>query len=332
MTEPDKKELKKAFKAATGKGKEFSFDDNENVGKDLHPEPPKPEPDKSKLNPDDLKFEPYRGIDGTGRRISIESDDDDGTDIPLGDDDEALSDDDMFELEQEMRAEQERTFDAAGHMLPRRREIRDALENVSNLSMADVITAGIIEETYRGRMPDARVDAMTAAALLMDADNFDDITGLFQPETVGMVDEMHRMMMAPEEDVRLLELGGMEPDTKRLFLANTAAGMEMTKYEMKEYGDAGPEKEEHEALAKFIVAAAKEDLDQRIVNRAIKSFNEVSEMCGHGTTIKQLAGGELVINDQPDIVVKVDKPETEKPAQRAEGTAKPAPKKNNKKR
>jgi len=317
--DPDKKELKKAFKAATGKGKEFSFDDNENVGKDLHPEPA---PDKSKLDPEDLTFEPYRGIDGNGRRISVESDDDDGTEIPLGDD-EAMSEDDLFELEQEIRQEQERTFDAAGHMLPRRREIRDALENISNLSMSDVITAGIIEETYRGRLPDARVDAMTAAALLMDADNFDDITGLFQPETVGMVDEMHRMMAEPEAEVKLLELGGMEPDSKRLFLANAAAGMEMLKYEMKEYGDEGPEKEEHDMFAKFIVAAAKEDVDQRIVARAIKSFNEVSEMCGHGTTIKQLPGNEFAINDLPDIVVKVDKPET--------GAAKPKPKKNNKK-
>lgn len=321
--EPDKKELKKAFKAATGKGKEFSFDDNENVGKDLHPEPPKPEEDKTKLNPDDLKFEPYRGVNGERGRISIDSDDDDGTEIPLGGDDDEFSEEDMFEMEQEFRAEQERAISAAGHMLPRRREIRDALENVSNLSMADVITAGIIEETYRGRLPDLRVDAMTTAALLMDADNFDDITGLFQPETVGMVDEMHRMMMEPDEEVKLLELGGMEPDSKRLFLANTAAGMEMTKYEIREYGDAGPELEEHEILAKFIVAAAKDDVDTRIVNRAIKAFNEVSEMCGHGTTIKQLAGGELVINDLPDIVVKVDKPQTPK---------KPGPKKNDKKR
>jgi hypothetical protein len=307
--DPDKKELKKAFKAATGKGKEFSFDDNEKVGKDLHPPEKKPEPDTTKLNPEDLKFEPYRGIDGNGRRITVESDDDDGTEIPLGDDDEAMSEDDLFELEQEIRQEQERTFDAAGHMLPRRREIRDALENISNLSMSDVITAGIIEETYRGRLPDARVDAMTAAALLMDADNFDDITGLFQPETVGMVDEMHRMMAEPEAEVKLLELGGMEPDSKRLFLANAAAGMEMTKYEMKEYGDTGPEKEEHDMFAKFIVAAAKEDVDQRIVARAIKSFNEVSALCGHGTTIKQLPGNEFAINDLPDIVVKVDKPE-----------------------
>ena len=49
----------------------------------------------------------------------------------------------------------------------------------------------------------------------------------------------------------------------------------------------------------------------------------MSELCGHGTTIKQLAGGELVVNDQPDIVVKVDKPQTPK---------KPGPKKNDKKR
>jgi hypothetical protein len=321
MATPDKKELNKAFKSATGGGKDFSFDGDEKLGKDLHPAPPKPQEDKSKLNPDDLKFEPYRGVHGDEGRIVIDSDDDDGTEIPLGDDE--MSEDDIFEFEQEMQREQERTLEAAGNMLPRRREIRDALENISNISMVDVITAGVIEETYRGRMNDARVDAMTAAALLIDAENFDDITGLFMPETVGMVDEMHRMMDEFDEEVRLLNIRSMEPDTKRLFLANAAAGMEMTKYEMKEYGDAGPDKDEHDGLARHIVAAAREDVDARLVSRAIKAYNEVSELCGHGTTIKHDAAGELVINDQPDIVVKAPQPKNNPPK-------KPGPKKNGK--
>lgn len=328
MAEPDKKgpnkDPKGAFKSASRGGKDFSFDGDEKVGKDLHPAPPKPEIDKSKLNPDDLKFEPYRGVYGDEGRIVIDSDDDDGTEIPLNGDDEEMSEEDIFEFEQEMQREQERTFDAAGHMLPRRREIREALENISNLSMVDVITAGVIEETYRGRLNDARVDAMTAAALLIDADNFDDITGLFMPETVGMVDEIHRMMDEPDEELQLFNLRSMEPDSKRLFLANAAAGMEMTKYEMKEYGDAGPEKEQHDGFAKLIVAAAQEDVDARIVNRAIKAYNEVSALCGHGTTIKQSPDGQFTINDQPDIVVKMpQKPQTPK---------KPGPGKNGGKR
>ncbi|MEZ0226432.1 MAG: hypothetical protein ACAH83_17890 [Alphaproteobacteria bacterium] len=292
---------KKPDQSLSRKFKEFAFGEEPDapvveVGKSATP-PAKPASDGPvKLTKEDLDFVPYRGMDAPPGRGGMDIDD-------MDEDRIQREEDDAWE-DRAMEAAQERTFEAAGAMFRHNHEISNVLSILSNLEMQSVITAGILWEQYE-HLPPRRQNDMMIAALTLNAENFDDICGELTPETVGMVDELIMMAEERDEDLKLIQTQNLEPDSKRVLLAMTIADLEMTLHEMREMGDPGPDKAEHDKLAGFIQALAP-GVDRSLRERAIAAFNVVSVATDNGTTLKAQTDGAIAINPFPDFEVKMD--------------------------
>ena len=139
-------------------------------------------------------------------------------------------------------------------ILPKRKEIRKAIEEASDLDMTRVIAAGLIEGHYRGRLDPKDVDSMSAAALLVDAENFDDIFEMFDPLTTSIVDEIRMTDELEDPDQYYNALSQMEPESKRVFIALQLAELEAAQEDLKEGRD-GPYPDDHEEMAEKIAAA-----------------------------------------------------------------------------
>lgn len=205
-----------------------------------------------------------------------------------------------WSLEEE--AEQERIVQAALGILPKRKEIRRAIEEASDLDMTRVIAAGLIENHYRGRLDPKDVDSMTAAALLVDAENFDDIFERFDPLTTSIVDEIRMTDEIEDPEQYYSALSQMEPESKRVFIALQLAELEAAQEDLKEGRD-GPYQDDHEAMAEDI-AAASEGVDKGLVRRAVSLFNEVSRNSGYTVNLTIDKDGYVQSQPFPDIPVK----------------------------
>lgn len=205
-----------------------------------------------------------------------------------------------WSLEEE--AEQERIAQAAMGILPKRKEIRRAIEEASDLDMTRVIAAGLIENHYRGRLNPKDVDSMTAAALLVDAENFDDIFESFDPLTTSIVDEIRMTDEIEDPEQYYSALSQMEPESKRVFIALQLAELEAAQEDLKEGRD-GPYQDDHEAMAEDI-AAASEGVDKGLVRRAVSLFNEVSRNSGYTVNLTIDKDGYVQSQPFPDIPVK----------------------------
>lgn len=236
-----------------------------------------------------MDFQPFRGT-GSGD----------------ADDDEDETDD--WEEQQEYEAQQERTFDVARSFLPRNKTVRSALEDISNLEMQTVIAAGILEEHYRGKLQDKAVNTLTVAALVLDADNYDDLFDSIHPDVVMIVDELRGMEEFTDPAVRMAMVQSLEPESRRVFLAFMAADLQMLQHEMEEGTDTGPDKPEHDDLAKFIAAAA-EGADRPLLRRVVNLYNDVAEACDIPTRVKLMPDKTVDILPFPDIIAeKAPKP------------------------
>lgn len=205
-----------------------------------------------------------------------------------------------WSLEEE--AEQERIAQAALGILPKRKEIRRAIEEASDLDMTRVIAAGLIENHYRGRLNPKDVDSMTAAALLVDAENFDDIFESFDPLTTSIVDEIRMTDEIEDPEQYYSALSQMEPESKRVFIALQLAELEAAQEDLKEGRD-GPYQDDHEDMAEKI-AAASEGVDKGLVRRAVSLFNEVSRNSGYTVNLTIDKDGYVQSQPFPDIPVK----------------------------
>ncbi len=205
-----------------------------------------------------------------------------------------------WSLEEE--AEQERIVEAAMGILPKRKEIRKAIEEASDLDMIRVIAAGLIEGHYRGRLDPEDVDSMSAAALLVDAENFDDIFESFEPMTAGIVDEIRMAEDIEDPDQYYHTLAQMEPESKRVFIALQLAELEAAQEDLKEGRD-GPYPDDHEEMAEKI-AAASEGVDKGMVRRAVNLFNEVSRGSGYTVNLSIDKDGNVQSQPFPDIPVR----------------------------
>lgn len=294
---PDDQKKPDAHPGLSRKFKEFAFGEEPDAPVvDLTKETPKPKSDAPvKLTKEDLDFVPYRGVNSERRDIPI---------MDMDDEDRIAREEDGAWEDRAMEAAQERTFDAAGSMFRHNHEISNVLSMLSNLEMQSVIAAGILWEQYE-RLPPRRMNDMMIAALCLNAENFDDICGELTPESVGMVDELRMLGEEPDEELRLLQTQNLEPDSKRVLLALTIADMEMTLHEMRDMGDPGPDKEEHDKLASFIQALAP-GVDRSLRERAIAAYNVVSKATDNGTTLKDQPDGTITVNAMPDFEVKID--------------------------
>lgn len=220
-------------------------------------------------------------------------------------DDDVPEDDDRpsrkgWSLEEE--AEQERIVEAAKGILPKRKEIRRALDEAIGLDMIGVIAAGLIENHYRGRLDPKEVDSMSAAALLVDTENFDDIFDIFDPLTGSIVDEIHMTDEIEDPEQYYTALSQMETESKRVFIALQVAELEAAQEDLKEGRD-GPYQDDHEDMAERI-AAASDGLDKGLVRRAVSLFNEVSRGSGYTVNLTFDSQGHVQSQPFPDIPVK----------------------------
>ncbi len=248
---------------------------------------PKPQAEPAKFDPKDLEALPFP---------------------------EERDDDDEWEDEKERLNDQEHVFEAARGMLPRRKAVRNALEDLSNLDMDSVIAAGFIEEAFRGKLKDNEVDDLTVAALCLDAQNFDDMYQELSPGAVGIVDELR--MADDEEDParRMAMLQSFERDSARVFIAFATADMKMLQHFMAEDDiDApeGPSAEEHEEFGAEIAAVAQGG-DRSLVKRAVKAYNEISEALGYNPRLNLQADGKVELKPFPDLIIE-KLPEPPKP-------------------
>ncbi len=285
----DKFSLRKEFQS-------FSFGDDEEKPAASQPEKkaerkpaPKPEEPK-KFDPKDLEALPFP--------------------------EERDEDEDDWMDEQDRQRNEEHTFDAARGMLPRRKAVRDALDDISNLDMDSVIAAGLLEEAFRGKLKDDEVDDLTVAALCLDAQNFDDMYNDLSPEAVGIVDELR--MADEEEDParRMAMLQSFERDSARVFLAFAAADMKMLQHFMEDEDDIdrpeGPSAEEHEEFGAEIAAVAQGG-DRGLVRRAVKAYNEISEALGYNPRLSMQPDGKVEFKAFPDLLIeKLPDPKTPK--------------------
>jgi len=268
---------------------EFSLDDTPAPATPPAAKPALPEPAKTELKPEDMKFKRFTGDEAA----------------------EEEAEERWYE-EQEEEAQQERTFEAAKSFLPRRKAIRRALDEISNLEMHAVIAAGIIEEHFRGKLPDSDVDVMTIAALALNADNFDDIFDDLPEDSVGIVDEMRRAQDELDDHERLLQLAGMEDISRNVFLAFAAADLQMTLHEMAEEDDPGPTKDDHDMLGEAIVAAG-DGINRSLLRRVTNLFNDVASITDNPTRLKVSRDNKVTSQPFPDIIAeKLPKPEDPK--------------------
>ena len=273
---------------------EFSFPDESPARKT--PDEFKPED----LRPEDLKFEPYRGSNAP----------------PPAQNDNT---DPRWSLEYE--EEQRRIQEAAYQFLPRSAEVQNAITNSDGLDLIGVIAGGILEEHYRDRFDDDEVDSYIAAALLLDAQNYDEIAPVFDALTTSIVDEIR---MAEDEKVfedMLDNVTSMEPEAKRVYLALQIAQLEAVQQELRE-GNDPPEAEYHDDIADMIAAAVSQgDIDSGLVRRAVNLYNEVGVASNYLTTLRMNADNTVEVLETPGLIA--EKPKKPQPPKKKPGGAKP---------
>lgn len=251
-----KKDADKAF-LLKRVGQSFDLDDVPAA-----PEPARPDP--SPVIPD---FKPYRPNGKNDRIVELnDMDDDEDNTVFWGEDDE-IEDDPLYDI--------------ANKLLPDRPEINVTINSIDHIDMTCLIAAGVIEEEMRGQMKDQLVDQLTAGALLVGSQNFDDVAGHLSHQTVSLVDAF----MAASENGPLSETSfkSLDMQTQRLMIAMTAADLEVLHKGMQDHSVLPPYDYELEMVGNFIAIASRSTAaeptqgDIRLLKRAASLFNDVSK-------------------------------------------------------
>lgn len=196
--------------------------------------------------------------------------------------------------------EQDRLEGMARTLLPKRPEIRLAIEEASDIDLLRIVAAGILEQMYRGKRGDEAVDALSAAALLADAGNFHRISSQFRPMTVFIAEELMMAETAPNHKSLLVDIASMEVESRTVYIALQTAALEMIRRGMND-GGIEPEKRDHVALSEMIAAAA-DGVDVELLQRAATLYNAVSAESGYTQSLRFTQDMKLEASPWPDIV------------------------------
>lgn len=197
--------------------------------------------------------------------------------------------------------EQEKLRDIARATLPQNPEISDAIEHVSNVDVLSLMTAGVIEEHFRGNQRDEDVDRMVAAVLLTGAENADDLRNWFAPETIALCDYFTDMANEENQQRRQNLLQAMPRDARRIFVASIVADLELSHRNLEEGNTVPPHRREMEALSSFLARTSTvEGLDPLLMGRAADSFNALAERLGQNTRLFRQQSGHLRVGRTPD--------------------------------
>lgn len=116
-------------------------------------------------------------------------------------------------------------YDWACHLLPiERPEIITALQMVSNIDHMCLITARVIEDELRGKLKDSEVDSLTAAAILLGAENYPSIIDEFELPTIDNVAQYSNLMLL--EEVNNMPYSDFSASARRFFIASHIARLE----------------------------------------------------------------------------------------------------------
>ena len=278
---------------------------------DLDDEPAAPAPKPQKRLSDD--FVPYRPKGDTSD-APTEYDE-----FGMYDDEDEEKDSDFWGEDDDM--EDDPLYNIANQLLPDRPEINLTINSIDHFDTTCLVAAGVIEEEMRGQMKDELVDQLTAGALLVGAQNFDDVAPELSHKTVSLVDAF---MAAVESGTPSApSFKSLDMQTQRLMVAMMTADLEMLHKGMRDGSVIAPPDYELEMVGSFLAdasrsAAAKPTpADIRLMKRAARVFNDVS----HALPL------EVKLTAKPDgfdLVQKNDAPQEVKPkAQKPKGTPKP---------
>lgn len=220
----------------------------------------------------------------------------DNDDIPgddLLEDDEDDFDDTEFEFTDEdgtvyefhfglddTEAPQDALRDLADKALPRTPEVAKALDHREELELISLLTAVTVQEEFKGKISARDLDRLTAAALLIGANNIDEIYDQFSRATTSIADEFIMMNMQEDRDERMEEIRGFSQGAKRLLFCSIIAELNTTADGLaKGYAMAAP-REGLLSVAR-VVAAVADGADAHLVAKTQALFNKVSELSGH---------------------------------------------------
>lgn len=86
--------------------------------------------------------------------------------------------------------DQDPLYNIACQLLPDRPVIRTTLDNIYNIDFIGLVTAGVIEQTCRGKLSDVETDRLTAAALMAAAENRGEVVALLPAGTVTLAQKL----------------------------------------------------------------------------------------------------------------------------------------------
>jgi len=283
-------------------GQSFDFDD------EPASPPPMPEPTRPMPSPEKPDFKPYRP-NGKNERIAELGDMDDDEDEP---DSRFWDDDDM---------EDDPLYNIANQLLPDRPEINVTINSIDHIDTTCLIAAGVIEEEMRGHMKDTLVDQLTAGALLVGAENFDDVAANLSHQTVSLVDAF--MAAAESGPLSATSFKSLDMQTQRLMIAMTTADLEMLHKGMHDGSVLAPPDYELEMVGSFLADASRNKspapADIRLMKRAAHIFNEISQALPLDVTLAAGADGFKLVEKHAAPAPKEVKPQQQKP----KGTPKP---------
>ena len=232
---------------------------------------------------------------------------DDGDKITIeftSDNDNGDGDDDILEINftaDDGEISQDTLYDLASKSLPKTPEVQKVINYGSNLDYICLLTAIAVQEELKGKVPAAKLDQLTAAALVMGAENLDDIYDLFDTKTTAIVDEFLTMLMQDDRDDRVRDIHEFSKDTKRLFFCSIIADLQVTVAGLIADTTLTPPKKELKALGTIISRISYgDDIDQALVARAADFFNQVNDLTKYSLN--------LSLNDDGTADLKKTKP------------------------
>lgn len=263
-------------------------------------EPPKDEPAK-------YDFTPYRKGSSLPTGFNPDDVDDVDYDSPFGPSGDYAGDDDDDMDERD----EDPMFRIAERLLPARPEIINTLDLISNVDFDSLVAAGIIEEEMRGQLPDKTVDRLTAAALLSGADNAYDILEELPKKTADLMVDFN--MASAAGNAEAPEFSQLSPNIQRLIIAFSAGDFESLAKGLKNQTTFAPDDDSMMQAAEFIVDASRSRSekptkgDVRLLGRAAKAFNEVSELMPLDFELRQSNDNTFIIQNKSELDPQTDR-------------------------
>lgn len=260
-TPQPKKDADKSFLLKRD-GQSFDFDDAP-----ASPPPARKTPEEPVSKGYD--FLPYRpnGDDPYISELSDSDDDDsDEHDSAFWGEDDDTEDDPLYNI--------------ANQLLPDRPEINLTINSIDHFDTTCLVAAGVIEEEMRDHMKDDLVDQLTSGALLVGAQNFDDVAANLSHKTVSLVDAFMAAVESGTPSPTYFK--SLDMQTQRLIVAMMTADLEMLHKGMRDGSVIAPPDYELEMVGSFLADASRNaatkptPADIRLMKRAANIFNEVS--------------------------------------------------------